>query len=207
VDREVAFTDTNGEFFVRVKRQREYPVRVLLDQFLMPGYFAVITSPATAAARSEEEAVPFTIVLRRVKPPARPTHTASAPDSPTAVPLADVQADPTLAAPRVGAEPPPVPATQRTASPDYVVQVAALGSAEGAEDLAAQLRAKRYPVIVVGNSSGGALYRVQVGPFRSKREAQAMQARLSRDGFQSLLRPSANPGGLAALPSAPTAGL
>lgn len=207
VDREVAFTDTKGEFFVRVKKQREYPVRVLLDQFLMPGYFAVVNSPATAAARPEEEAVPFTIVLRHVKPPARPTHTASMSESPDAAPPADVRADAAPALPGMGAEPPPVRATQRPGRPDYVVQVAALGSAKGAEDMAAQLRGKRYPVIVVGSSSGGSLYRVQVGPFRSKREAQAMQARLSRDGFQSLLRPSANPGGLAALPSSSAAGL
>ncbi|HXE91016.1 MAG TPA: SPOR domain-containing protein [Terriglobales bacterium] len=208
IDNEVAFSDTNGEFFVRVKRQRAYPVRVLLDQFLVPGYYAVVSSPATVAARPEEEAVPFAVVLRRVKPPARPIHTASAGGSET------------TSTPERN-EPPPVtpPAAANreagtvrfkqlpTGSLDYVVQVAALSSAASADKLANELRQKRYPVLVLRASSGASLYRVQVGPFRSKREAQAAQEQLSQEGFTAMLKTSPEPAGLAVLRSASTSGL
>lgn len=71
----VAFTDSRGTFFVRMKKERSYPVQVLVDEFLVPGRFEVVSAPDQAVAGPEEAPGEVTIVVRRVTapPPAVPT--------------------------------------------------------------------------------------------------------------------------------------
>lgn len=70
IDKEIVFTDSGGEFFVRLKKRREYPVEVLPDEFLTPGRYDVIFAPSTAEAQPEEEAVAILLVVQRVPEPA-----------------------------------------------------------------------------------------------------------------------------------------
>ena len=59
----------------------------------------------------------------------------------------------------------------------YMVQIAAVSKQEDAQALAAALKKKSYSVFVVTNPAGtDKLFRVQVGPFASLPDAEAMKA-------------------------------
>jgi cell division septation protein DedD len=87
------------------------------------------------------------------------------------------------------AEPPPAPAPAPSADaspepggPGYAVQIAALNVRSEAEAIAKRLSSKGYSAYVLAPASGTpAVYRVRVGKFPTRREADAMAARLKRD--------------------------
>ena len=108
---EVAFTNSRGEFFLRVRRPQRYPLAVRLDEFLLPGRWEVVAAPADAQADAEERAAAVEIILRRAVPPAPPAPTA-APPQPEA--LADTLhranvAEPPVVEPPTPPAPPPSP--------------------------------------------------------------------------------------------------
>jgi cell division septation protein DedD len=59
----------------------------------------------------------------------------------------------------------------------------ALKTKEGADKLASDLKSKGYPAFVSNPARG--LYRVRVGPFGKRAEAEQIAARLSREGYSS----------------------
>jgi hypothetical protein len=63
---DVVYTDSQGRFFVRKPTGRLLPLRVVLDDFLVPGTFEVVTAPAELRPTREPRGVPAVIVLRRV---------------------------------------------------------------------------------------------------------------------------------------------
>ena len=67
---EVAFTNSRGEFFLRVRRPQRYALAVNLEEFLLPGRWQVASAPTDVAAESEERATGVEIVLRRRTPAA-----------------------------------------------------------------------------------------------------------------------------------------
>jgi DedD protein len=69
-----------------------------------------------------------------------------------------------------------------------VVQVAAVSRQEDAEALVNALRKKEYPVFVVNNVPGDKLFHVQVGPYSNLKDAEAMKARLGRDGYNPIVK-------------------
>jgi cell division septation protein DedD len=71
---------------------------------------------------------------------------------------------------------------------EYSVQVAAVTKEEDADALVNALRAKNYPVFVVNNQPGDRFFHVQVGPFASLADAQAMRARLAGDGYNPIVK-------------------
>ena len=88
-------TNSRGEFMVRVPRPGEQTLRVVLEEFVVPGEFEVVTAPASVVAQTEELARPMTIVVRRkaaaprVVPPApapaaRPVNGSPVPPPPSA---------------------------------------------------------------------------------------------------------------------------
>ncbi|HET9038715.1 MAG TPA: carboxypeptidase-like regulatory domain-containing protein [Gemmatimonadales bacterium] len=80
---EMAFTNSRGEFFVRVRRPQRYALAVPLDEFLLPGRWEVVAAPSEAIAESEQRARPVEIILRRVRQAPAP-----APGPVTAPPVA-----------------------------------------------------------------------------------------------------------------------
>ena len=66
IDKETVFTDSKGEFFLRVKKRREYSLAVAADEFLTPGRYDVISAPATVEAQPEEKAGTILVVVERV---------------------------------------------------------------------------------------------------------------------------------------------
>jgi hypothetical protein len=64
---EVVFTNSTGEFFLRVGRPTRTAVRVLLGEFLLPGQWEILSAPAEVEAGSETRPG-VAIVLRRPVP-------------------------------------------------------------------------------------------------------------------------------------------
>jgi DedD protein len=73
----------------------------------------------------------------------------------------------------------------------YVVQIAAVTREEDAAALAGALRKKSYNVFVVNNPAvHDKLYHVQVGPFSSMQDADAMKAKLTAEGYNPIVKRS-----------------
>jgi DedD protein len=106
-------------------------------------------------------------------PPPAP---ASAPAAPKSAAAAGPAAQVTHPAPVTG------PGT-------IVVQIAAISREDDAVALAGALRKKNYNVFVVNNPvTNDKLYHVQVGPFTSIRDAEAMKAKLIGEGYNPIVK-------------------
>jgi DedD protein len=107
----------------------------------------------------------------------------------------DTQLQPpqTSAPPDQTAKPPeqagtPAPEMKNAPAGSYMVQVAAVSKKEDADILVAALRKKEYPVFIVSNVPGDALFHVQVGPFTDPKEAETMRSRLAGDGYNAIVK-------------------
>jgi hypothetical protein len=66
VGTEIAVTDSEGNFMVRLKKSGEVSLKVALEDFTAPGKYLVVQAPATVRATSDDSAQVYTIVLRRL---------------------------------------------------------------------------------------------------------------------------------------------
>jgi len=83
------------------------------------------------------------------------------------------------------------PAASGEAGGGFIVQVTALRTKQDAEAVVRILKGRGYPVLLVGPGHGHAndnLYRVQVGPYASRADAEKMRARLTQQGFKPFIR-------------------
>jgi hypothetical protein len=64
---EIVFTNSTGEFFVRVRQPRQYDLAVRLNEFLFPGRWELVTAPSQCKAQPEGSAQDIEIVLRRAQ--------------------------------------------------------------------------------------------------------------------------------------------
>jgi cell division septation protein DedD len=74
---------------------------------------------------------------------------------------------------------------------EFTVQVAASRTKEDAEALVKILESRGYPVFLVTPEYAHAndnLYRVQVGPFASRTDAEKVRAKLTQEGFKPFIR-------------------
>ena len=65
---ELVFSNSEGEFFLRKKRNRPCRLEIELDQFIVPGVFAVISSPTVVAPSEQGSENSITVTLRRRAP-------------------------------------------------------------------------------------------------------------------------------------------
>jgi hypothetical protein len=65
LNEEVVYTNSGGEFFLRVKHPERYAVSVATEEFLLPGNWEVVSAPANIVASAEKQATSIEIVLRR----------------------------------------------------------------------------------------------------------------------------------------------
>jgi cell division septation protein DedD len=73
----------------------------------------------------------------------------------------------------------------------FTVQVVASRTKEDAEALVKILGSRGYPVFLVTPEYAHAndnLYRVQVGPFTSKEDAEKVRGKLTQEGFKPFIR-------------------
>jgi cell division septation protein DedD len=71
------------------------------------------------------------------------------------------------------------------------LQVAALRTRQDAEHLVEVLKARGYPVFLVTPENAHAddnLFRVQVGPFKTRDDADKMRGKLSQEGFKPFIK-------------------
>jgi cell division septation protein DedD len=68
-----------------------------------------------------------------------------------------------------------------------VLQIAAVTHRGDALAMADALQQKRFPCFVVAPATDG-FYRVQVGPYRDERSAEAARSALERDGFKAIIK-------------------
>ncbi len=125
--------------------------------------------------------------------PSKDTHPAapaSATAAPESAPAETTAKSTTSSAPAsVGPAPQggrPVPVT---GPGTFVVQIAAISREDDAVALAGALRKKNYNVFVVNNPiTNDKLYHVQVGPFSSLQDAEAMKAKLTGEGYAPIVK-------------------
>ena len=80
-----------------------------------------------------------------------------------------------------------VPVAAALPSPgSSVVQVAAMSHQEDADVVAVDLKRRGYTV-AIRHEQQDKLFHVQIGPFASKKEADAMRQRLQTDGYNNAI--------------------
>jgi DedD protein len=100
---------------------------------------------------------------------------------------------------KASAKPAPAPAVKTQAASsaskklgdNFAVQVVASRTRQDAEALVKILQGKGYSVILVPPSSGHGsdnLYRVQVGPYATREQADQARAKLTKEGFKPFIR-------------------
>jgi hypothetical protein len=82
---ELAITDSEGNFMVRLKKPGMLSLKVDFDDFTVPGRYAIVKAPDTVKAAREDSAEEYEIVLRRLAngvSTADPSHQPDLPDNP-----------------------------------------------------------------------------------------------------------------------------
>ena len=142
------------------------------------------TKPAagSAAPAAKAEADPTD------EPAPKPAQPAAA--QTTTVDPTPAEAPPTRAhppadtTPVTASAPPPPPAAGAT---QFLVQIAAVTHQEDADLIASTLTRRGYAVNI-RNEAQDKLLHVQVGPFPTKKDAEAMRQRLMADGFNAYIK-------------------
>lgn len=137
------------------------------------GPLAAAPPPAPEPAPPAEEASRPLGAPREAEAPAEPVARAPAPPA----------SPPTR--PAAPASPPPVASPPPSAAPaaadGFAIQVGAFAERDAAEALARELRALELPVYVVAEERGHARFKVRVGPFAARHEAERHAARLKSE--------------------------
>ena len=89
IDGQMVFTDSDGRFMVRFPKRDPQVFKVLLDDFLTPRFYDVVSAPAKVIPAPEDSATDIVIRLRLVTDPARIKSrlTAAAQAQPATVPV------------------------------------------------------------------------------------------------------------------------
>jgi hypothetical protein len=66
VGTELAFTDSDGNFIVRVKKGGDLNLKIAFDEFTTPGNYVVVQAPPTVKAVRDDFAELYKIILRRM---------------------------------------------------------------------------------------------------------------------------------------------
>lgn len=119
-----------------------------------------------------------------VAPAPEPARAAAESPPPATAPPTRSQALAPPQPPARQSEPPPAreSAAASAKAGGFVVQLGSFASRENAERLAAQVRARGFPVAVSRSSKGKHLYRVRVGPAHDRAAAQELLTRLRSTG-------------------------
>lgn len=84
---QLAVTDSEGNFMVRLKKAGQLNLKVDFDDFTAPGRYVIVQAPDTVKATREDSAQEYSIVLRRLPngvTTADPSHQLDLPENPPA---------------------------------------------------------------------------------------------------------------------------
>ena len=152
------------------------------------GHAASVGSDPTTAA--PPPAVDDLSYFNRLEKPNQPETLKAAPDRPAADPPAPARTAPVPAAATSGracgdSSRPPLTSPAPPAAPagdGYAIQVAALREANDADAIARRLSSKGYGAFVIAPGSGTpSVYRVRVGKFKTRREAETVASKLQKE--------------------------
>ncbi len=82
---DLAVSDSDGNFMLRVKKAGELKLKVAFEEFTAPGRYVIVQAPQTVKATREDSAQEYSIVLRRLPngvASADPSHQTDLPDPP-----------------------------------------------------------------------------------------------------------------------------
>jgi len=152
------------------------------------------SSGATKPAPKAEAPAPTSPPKSDPKPAVATSNPAPAasikppPAAPATVPLATTSAMPATAPAAASAAAPAVPAAS---AEGFVVQLAAFADDKGANALANKLKKSGYAAYVQPvETSRGTLWRVRVGGYASRPEADAARATLKGEGYNGMTAPA-----------------
>jgi len=149
-----------------------------------------VTAPGSGAPATAGEDLSYPGRLADKNPPKEQLkdpaaqQPVTAPPAPAAAPASTPTATPGTAA--TAARPAPPGATPAApaepAGSGFAIQLAALGKREEADIIARRLVGKGFPAYVLNPESGApAVFRVRVGKFKDRREAESIAARLQKE--------------------------
>jgi len=148
----------------------------------VPSPAAAVTTPAAGTdprTAAPPPAVGDLTYFNRLEKKTQPLEDLRPPVPPPAVAERDKPSP--MTTPRAAAPSPSVYSSSMTASDGYVVQVAAVPEHD-ADTIAKRLSSKGYGVFVVApGAAAPALYRVRVGRFKTRREAESAASKLQKE--------------------------
>jgi hypothetical protein len=65
IGKELIFSDQSGAFFVRFKNRRQVDMRVMRNEFRLPGQYEVISCPARVVPSPQDSQSTIAIVLHK----------------------------------------------------------------------------------------------------------------------------------------------
>ncbi|HYB95781.1 MAG TPA: SPOR domain-containing protein [Vicinamibacterales bacterium] len=160
--------------------------------------------PPPTSAMKQESATPTTAgeklsyaerlgSAEPAKEPLKPETAAPPPEAPAPKPEAVTASAPPPVAPAPAATPSPASKTASAApeaaiktaepaGPGFAIQVAAMSEADEANAIVKRLAGKGYPAYVVTPANGApTMYRVRVGKYKDRNEADTVAARLQKE--------------------------
>ena len=144
---------------------------------------AASSSPATAGAAPLTARETLTYP-DRLEEPTPPAETLKVPEPVAEVPApvaTTARPEPTTAAPKAPQAPQALEAPQSPTDTGFVVQVAAVKERGEADTIARRLSGKGYPAFVTTAPGGVQMFRVRVGKFPDRREAESVAGRLQKE--------------------------
>jgi DedD protein len=142
----------------------------------------VQTTGKETAPISAREAAPGPSLTESATQPKPSAHQLGSPKSPSSPPTSARAATSSTASRTTPGRP---------VETGYTVQVTALRDKQDAEKVVNELKSRGFAVFVVRPQYSGAkdnLYRVQVGPFATREEAQRVRDRISKEGFKPFIK-------------------
>ncbi|MGB8771403.1 MAG: SPOR domain-containing protein [Candidatus Korobacteraceae bacterium] len=154
------------------------------------------SAPEQPAASTPQDNLTFYKAVQQnddaAQPPAKETGSARSEKTTTARESAPAMAAKSTTPPSEAASsaaPQVVHSAPVTGPGTIVVQIAAVSREDDAVALAGALRKKNYNVFVVNNPvTNDKFYHVQVGPFTSMQDADAMKAKLTGEGYNPIVK-------------------
>jgi DedD protein len=148
---------------------------------------AAITSSAPSRsisdASSSSETPNETTTTQQLPVPAASTHTVALESTPTTS-APKPPATPALA---IRPTPAPIPTVAPATPGSALVQVAAVSHQEDADSLFSALKRRGYAV-VIRHEPQDKLLHIQLGPYATKKDAEAMRQRLLSDGYNAIVK-------------------
>jgi DedD protein len=168
--------------------------------FFSLGFLVGYNERSSRTAPVTEQVTPPPVVPPTVNPPletAPPAPKESAAAGAAAGPAQPKPSEETGQAKKAAPAASPPTSAQPLSSPGvevgsaFTVQVAASRNQQDAEKLVKELKARGYAVFVVTPEFAHAndnLFRIQVGPFATREEAEQVRAKIAKEGFKPFIR-------------------